>query len=325
MDIISLYYFIEAGKTLNFTKAAQKLFISQQNLSKHIKNLEEYYQVQLFERKPHLKLTDAGKVLMEFAETMFAQERNVKNVLNDISNQRRGTLRIGASAPRSRIFMPEIINLFAAEYPLVQIELINSTSSELEKMAANGEIDFAVGIFSEPSPQLIRCNLLHDHIYFVASDSLLYRCLGERAIALKDKQFRGIQMSDTVGIPLIFPSSSNRLTHTLLQALQKTKPLTISDLNIYMYTTYPQFYLDICIGGLAAAFLTQMSLFHDIHEMGPQMNFFPLYDETTPLYHSISLLYQGDQKNQPKFKCLFLHLIKAYFSRIEQQRLLERT
>lgn len=152
MDIISLYYFIEAGKTLNFTKAAQKLFISQQNLSKHIKNLEEYYQVQLFERKPHLKLTDAGKVLMEFAETMFAQERNVKNVLNDISNQRRGTLRIGASAPRSRIFMPEIINLFAAEYPLVQIELINSTSSELEKMAANGEIDFAVGIFSEPSP-----------------------------------------------------------------------------------------------------------------------------------------------------------------------------
>lgn len=325
MDFVSLYYFLEAGRALNFTKAAQKLFISQQNLSKHVKNLEVYYQAQLFERKPQLKLTDAGEALMKFAESVFIEERAVKNTLSDICNQRRGTLRIGASTPRSRIFMPELLRIFAPEYPLVQIELINSTSSELEKMVEGGQLDFAIGIFPDPPVQLTCRNVLHDHIYLTVADSLLYRCLGENAVALKAKKLSGIQMSDAIGIPLIFPASSNRLSHTLLRALQKCFSSTINDLNIYMYTTYPQFYLNICIDGLAAIFMTQMSLFHDIREIGTQINVFPLYDGSSPIYHSISLLYRGDGQYQPEFKTRFMHLIENYFAQVEQLRLLQKT
>ena len=52
MDTVSLIYFSEAAKDLNFTKTAQRLFISQQTLSNHIARLEEAYQVKLFERPP---------------------------------------------------------------------------------------------------------------------------------------------------------------------------------------------------------------------------------------------------------------------------------
>lgn len=64
----SLHYFAEAAKELNFTKTAKRLFISQQNLSHHIARLEEYFEVQLFERKPWLALTYAGEVLLAYAE-----------------------------------------------------------------------------------------------------------------------------------------------------------------------------------------------------------------------------------------------------------------
>ena len=52
MDLISLYYFSELAKDLHMTRTANRLFISQQTLSNHIKRLEESLNCGLFERKP---------------------------------------------------------------------------------------------------------------------------------------------------------------------------------------------------------------------------------------------------------------------------------
>ena len=54
MDLTSLYYFQELSKDLNMTKAAERLYISQQTLSNHIQRLEQYYGTKLFYRKPSL-------------------------------------------------------------------------------------------------------------------------------------------------------------------------------------------------------------------------------------------------------------------------------
>ena len=51
MNLLSLYYFVELAKELHVTNTAQKLYISQQNLSQHIQRLEQYYGVPLFHRK----------------------------------------------------------------------------------------------------------------------------------------------------------------------------------------------------------------------------------------------------------------------------------
>lgn len=61
MNLLSLYYFVELAKELHVTNTAQKLYISQQNLSQHIQRLEQYYGVPLFHRKPKLALTYAGE------------------------------------------------------------------------------------------------------------------------------------------------------------------------------------------------------------------------------------------------------------------------
>ena len=50
MNLLSLYYFVELAKELHVTNTAQKLYISQQNLSQHIQRLEQYYGVPLFHR-----------------------------------------------------------------------------------------------------------------------------------------------------------------------------------------------------------------------------------------------------------------------------------
>ena len=61
LDTISLYYFTEAAKDLNFTQTANRLFLSQQNLSSHIARLESKCGCKLFQRKPKVQLTYEGE------------------------------------------------------------------------------------------------------------------------------------------------------------------------------------------------------------------------------------------------------------------------
>ena len=63
MNLLTLYYFVELARELHVTNTAQKLYISQQNLSQHIQRLEQHYGVSLFHRKPKLALTYEGEQL----------------------------------------------------------------------------------------------------------------------------------------------------------------------------------------------------------------------------------------------------------------------
>ena len=81
MDLISLYYFSELAKDLHMTRTANRLFISQQTLSNHIKRLEESLNCELFERKPSLHLTCAGEAVLSFANHVNSEYTDLKDIL----------------------------------------------------------------------------------------------------------------------------------------------------------------------------------------------------------------------------------------------------
>jgi len=109
MNITSLYYFLELAKNPHMTNTAEKLHISQQTLSNHIRRLEEYYGTLLFHRKPSLSLTYAGEVLYKFAQEVIQKEQNIKGVISDIELNEKGLIRIGASIARGMKCLPKII------------------------------------------------------------------------------------------------------------------------------------------------------------------------------------------------------------------------
>src|SRR5699024_5857322 len=67
MNFLHLKYFLLVAEELNITRAAERLFISQQSLSNHISNMEKELDVKLFTRSPKLSLTYAGDLLVETA------------------------------------------------------------------------------------------------------------------------------------------------------------------------------------------------------------------------------------------------------------------
>ena len=103
MDTISLYYFTEAAKDLNFTQTANRLFLSQQNLSSHIARLESKCGCKLFQRKPKVQLTYEGELFLAYAKEAVASEGNILSVLKAVADEDSGRLHIGVSTPRAAI------------------------------------------------------------------------------------------------------------------------------------------------------------------------------------------------------------------------------
>ena len=93
-----LKVFYTVAQTLNFNKAAEKLFISQPAVTKHIHELEQHFGITLFNRKhKRISLTNEGEIVKQYAHTIFDQYQKLDFELNLLKNKTAGTLRIGAS------------------------------------------------------------------------------------------------------------------------------------------------------------------------------------------------------------------------------------
>lgn len=173
MNLLTLYYFVELARELHVTNTAQKLYISQQNLSQHIQRLEQHYGVSLFHRKPKLALTYEGEQLYAVAVKILAEEHEFMNRLADISANSIGSLKLGIPTYRGEICLPSILPQFYEKWPNISIELCGKSSSEMEEMLCSGELDLFIGVMYQDNPKLDSTPLLNDHIYMVCSDHLL--------------------------------------------------------------------------------------------------------------------------------------------------------
>ena len=64
MELNAFHIFLTVVEEMNFSRAANRLYITQQSLSGHIKRLEEHYHVRLFQRRPRLSLTPEGEAMV---------------------------------------------------------------------------------------------------------------------------------------------------------------------------------------------------------------------------------------------------------------------
>src|SRR5699024_7005166 len=92
-----LRYFLTVAEELNITRAAERLYISQQSLSNHIGNMERELGVKLFVRSPKLSLTYAGELLVGTATQILELQSQYMSKVGDINRQYMGVLRVGVS------------------------------------------------------------------------------------------------------------------------------------------------------------------------------------------------------------------------------------
>ncbi|MEH7545876.1 MULTISPECIES: LysR family transcriptional regulator [Bacillaceae] len=149
MDIRQLRYFITVAEHLNFTKAANQLYVAQSAISHQIADLEEQIGVKLFIRnKRSVQLTPAGSVFLKEAMEIVEKTSGAIEKAKQTDAGLIGSLSIGFLSVHVRSFLPEVIKRFRELYPKVELHLNHFPSKMLKEALEEGELDIA---FTQPS------------------------------------------------------------------------------------------------------------------------------------------------------------------------------
>ena len=212
----SLSVFLTVVEEMSFTKAAQKLYITQQSLSGHIKRLEDTYGVRLFDRKPRLKLTPEGEAMAFYARQMVRAERNLTDRFADLSRKTDGYLDLGLSHQRSDAFFEGIWQRFHPHYPNIDIRLREENTQGLLGALLRNDIDLMIGINVAPSPRLLIEPLAVEQMRCVVSKPLMKTVFPETHEAVTKRALKkGIRLSELANLPLAVLPAGNRLRITL--------------------------------------------------------------------------------------------------------------
>jgi DNA-binding transcriptional LysR family regulator len=143
IELRHLRYFVAVAEELHFSRAAQRLHISQPPLSQHIKAVESELGVLLLRRtRRRVELTEAGARFLEAARTTLEQAERAMDIARRIGRGESGTLRLGftATAPFTRVFT-QAVRAYRAALPGVHLELALSTTAQVLEAVRTGALD----------------------------------------------------------------------------------------------------------------------------------------------------------------------------------------
>ncbi|WP_069863448.1 LysR family transcriptional regulator [Pseudomonas citronellolis] len=144
MEFKQLRSFVEVVRQGSFTQAAQRLHASQSAISKQVAQLEQSLHVQLLERSgPHVRLTAAGEVVLRRAEDMLRLRRELLIELDDLSQMKRGELRLGLPLLGADALFAWRFAEYRKRYPHIQVHLVEGGSKSLEQALHAGELELA--------------------------------------------------------------------------------------------------------------------------------------------------------------------------------------
>ena len=147
MKLQQLRYLCEvANQGLNLSKAAESLHTSQPGISKQISLLEDELGVDIFVRngKRVVKITPPGQAIIEIAERMLRDAKNLKQVGQEFTNEASGSLTIATTHTQARYALPPAIKRFTARYPKVRLILRQGSPTQISELVTSGEADIAI-------------------------------------------------------------------------------------------------------------------------------------------------------------------------------------
>ncbi len=146
-----LHTFLCVSQTMNFSKAAELLHITQPAVSQHIKALESQYRVSFFtDRRKNMKLTEEGELLLAYATEMNRLQQSLAVQMQTIQEQNR-IYRVGATMTIGGYVLPKILGRHKLSHPKIDIQLtVDNTETVIEQMIRG---DLILGMVEGPFPQ----------------------------------------------------------------------------------------------------------------------------------------------------------------------------
>ena len=211
-ELYKVFYYV--AKTLSFSEASKKLFISQSAVSQSIKALEKKLDQTLFIRSTkRVKLTPEGEILFKHIEPAVNLIIRGENQIMDANDLNGGQLRIGATDTICRYHLVPYLKEFHEHFPNVHIKVTNATSSRCVDLLENEVVDLVVTNYPNPRMNSIQnVRKIHEfHDVFIANQNYVH---------LKNKR---LELEELLGYPILMldkVSMTSEFLHSLFQQHQ---------------------------------------------------------------------------------------------------------
>lgn len=159
--------FVELANELHFTRAAERLFLTQPALSNLIQQLEEDFNLQLVKRHTRqVELTSAGKEFKVVAEKLVADFEQAVYDIKTYKTMPRGRLDVAALPSVCSSFLPAVLKKFSRDYPDVRLNIVDTHGDDISHALRDKRIDFGIS-YTQSSVDLEATPLFNDKLVVV--------------------------------------------------------------------------------------------------------------------------------------------------------------
>lgn len=192
MDIQNIRAFLMVAETRSFSRAAEKLFITQPAISKRISTLEYSLDCQLFDRLgKNIQLTQAGEALIPSYQRILAEIEESKRIISTLRTQVSGHLKFGTSHHIGLHRLPPILKQYTNQYPQVELDIRFMDSEQAAALILKGDIELAlITLPDDIENQLSTIPIWTDTMYcMVAKDHVLAK---QKDVTIKQLSEHGV-------------------------------------------------------------------------------------------------------------------------------------
>ena len=209
MELRQLEYFQMASRLKNITRAAERLNVSQPNITVAIKKLEAELGIQLFDSsQKQLSLTPEGTIFLNRIELALRNIQDAVLEVNDYKQLQKGTIKIGIPSMIGAYLFPKIFSSFQHLYPHLDIYLYEEGSMTIREQLERDELDFGIVILSDASSSLQLLPMARNQIVACVPE--------DHPLARKNS----ININDISGADLIMLKEGSFLRYMVLNKLK---------------------------------------------------------------------------------------------------------
>ena len=145
MTITQLHYVLAVAEYQNFTKAAEKCFVTQPTLSMQIQKLEDELDILIFDRsKKPIELTEVGKKLVKQAKNIVNESYRIQDIIDQEKGYVGGEFKLGIIPTVMPTLLPMFLKTFIKRYPKINLKIEELTTEEIISRINEGHLDAAI-------------------------------------------------------------------------------------------------------------------------------------------------------------------------------------
>ncbi|WP_353892995.1 selenium metabolism-associated LysR family transcriptional regulator [Proteinivorax hydrogeniformans] len=246
MNLTTLKTFVTVVDEGNFSKASEKLHLSQPAVSMQMQSLSREIGVEIFLRVgKRVHLTDAGKILYSEAENILKLWHRVENQLSSYQKQVSGKLKLGASTIPGQYYLPKFVKSFKRDVPKGEISVILGDSNWVIDSVSLGELDIGFVGKRVKSKEITSCRWMKDKLVAIASTDYPYDNI---------KNARELQK-----VPMVLRKKGSATREVLVDNLRTHFNLGINDLNIVMESNGTEGIISAVEANLGISFISEVA------------------------------------------------------------------